>query len=126
EQRWRERLVAGQAAVLVADGRAGLLGFAAFGPSRDDDLDPSQVGEIYAIYLLPKAWGQGHGSALLRQALDKLQAQGLDETTLWVLRDNQRAIDFYQAHGFQADGAAKHETRGDSVILHEVRFRRRP
>jgi ribosomal protein S18 acetylase RimI-like enzyme len=54
-----------------------------------------------------------------------------NETTLWVLENNQRAKDFYERHGFQRDGASKYlnlanleaETAVKAKAL-EVRYRR--
>jgi hypothetical protein len=40
-----------------------LPGFAYYGPSRDEDAGPGPTGEVFAIYLLPGAWGQGAGWA---------------------------------------------------------------
>jgi hypothetical protein len=40
-----------------------------------------------------------------------------------VLRGNQRAIRFYEALGFWADGASKVETNRDGVPFDEVRYR---
>jgi GNAT superfamily N-acetyltransferase len=41
-----------------------VCGFADFGPTRDDDGDKSQVGEVRAIYLVPEVWGKGFGRQL--------------------------------------------------------------
>jgi hypothetical protein len=41
--------------VLAAGLDGGICGFCAFGPMRDADGDPEQVGEVYAIYLQPQA-----------------------------------------------------------------------
>ena len=43
--------------VLVAEEEGHVCGFASIGPSRDPDLDHERVGELYAIYLHPDAWG---------------------------------------------------------------------
>src|SRR5207247_7662130 len=51
-----ERILAADAGprsgVVAADGDGNLLGFAAFGPARDEDQDPGQTGEVMAIYVL--------------------------------------------------------------------------
>jgi ribosomal protein S18 acetylase RimI-like enzyme len=108
---------------LVAADETGVVGFADFGPSRDADADQEQVGEVAAIYLLPRAWGTGCGRALMTAALDHLRADGYRQVTLWVLDTNDRARRFYQAAGFAADGAERVEEIGGSQVR-EVRYRR--
>jgi GNAT superfamily N-acetyltransferase len=121
--RWRERLAETTSRVLVAelDGRA--AGWLVIGPQRDEDLDPGRVAEIYAVYVHPDAWRHGCGAALLARAKAELHGQGFAETSLWVLRGNQRAIRFYEALGFWADGASKIETNRDGIAFDEVRYR---
>jgi GNAT superfamily N-acetyltransferase len=102
--------------------RAGrLVGFAATGPSRDDDAVPT-TGEVRAIYLAEKAAGQGIGRALFAHAVDDLRQRGFRAATLWVLASNTRARRFYAAAGWAPDGAEKTEERL-GVVLHEVRYR---
>jgi len=100
-----------------------MAGFVDFGPSRDDDADPGRVGEIYALYLDPAEWRKGYGSALLDQAIQALRARGFSDVTLWVLRNNQRGIKFYEATGFRQDGASKLERASQGVTLREERYR---
>src|SRR5262249_19310007 len=52
---------------VVAGDDGQLAGFAAVGATRDDD-DTGEVGEVRAIYLVPGAWGQGLGRALMAAA----------------------------------------------------------
>ena len=125
ENRWRLRLTfedSRQTLVYERDGR--ILGFVAFGPCRDEDIQALHVGEIYAIYLRPTHWRQGYGSALMRAALQALREGGYAQVTLWVLRNNQPARRFYEAAGFRADGAVKEERRDADVQVREVRYRR--
>src|ERR1700678_2147947 len=61
-ERWQRALRStdwSKAGVVVAHPGRELLGFARFGPTRDDDSDAELVGEIRAIYLVPEAWGKG-------------------------------------------------------------------
>jgi ribosomal protein S18 acetylase RimI-like enzyme len=88
-------------------------------------LDRHTTGEIYVIYVHPTAWRQGAGTALLDQALRHLRADGFREAVLWVLPGNQRAIAFYEAAGFVADGAAKTKCRTDGTEMLLARYRRR-
>ncbi len=96
-ERVRTRLTDGGSTELLAylDGRP--VGMAAAGPGRDEDL-PAAV-ELYALYVLPDAFGQGVGQALL-------DAAG-PTSTLWVLEHNTRARAFYARNGLVPDGERK-------------------
>ena len=107
--------------VAMVGGR--ILGFVSAGPSRDDDDHRGQVGEIYAIYLAPAAWGHGLGGELLRTAEDDLCERGYRKATIWVLAGNTRARCFYEQCGYEADGGTQNEEIGPAV-LPSVRYRR--
>src|SRR5262249_38997820 len=68
--------------VFVAEEAGRVVGFVSTGDSRDE---PGK-GELFAIYVLPDAWGSGAGPALMATALDALR--GYSSATLWVLEDN--------------------------------------
>jgi GNAT superfamily N-acetyltransferase len=107
---------------LVAADDGQVVGFAHVGPSRDEDAD-SSVGEVFAIYLAPGAWGKGHGRELMAAALADLVQAGYRQATLWVLEPNARARRFYEAAGFRPDGASmEDDSRG--FPLAEIRYRR--
>ncbi|HEX8864749.1 MAG TPA: GNAT family N-acetyltransferase [Lentzea sp.] len=108
-----ERLIPSGGVWVALDGSE-VVGFAAAGPSRDDDASS----ELYAIYLLPSAWGSGLAEPLLTAALS-----GMTDTVLWVLDDNPRARRFYERLGFVLDGMTREEEFGSSVVK-EVRYRR--
>lgn len=108
--------------VHVADQDDCPVGFVAAGPSRDPEA-PAGRGEIYALYVLPAAWGTGVGKALHNEALVHLQATGLAEATLWVLDGNLRARTFYARQGWAPDGTVKTEVVS-TVPLLELRYRR--
>jgi GNAT superfamily N-acetyltransferase len=123
---WTRTLADGEARgsrawVAVLDGR--IVGFVSAGPTRDADDHRGQVGEIYAIYLAPTAWGRGLGGELLRVAEDDLSERGYRTATIWVLAGNTRARRFYAQCGYDADGGAQNETVGPAV-LPSVRYRR--
>lgn len=80
----------------VVEGPDGLIGFGSIGRGRDNDVDLEL--ELYALYVRKRWWGTGIGYALLREVLGDRAAY------LWVLADNQRAIDFYERQGFRLDG----------------------
>jgi ribosomal protein S18 acetylase RimI-like enzyme len=123
---WEDAISAPRPAHVLEVARAGdtVIGFAAAGPARDEDL-PARYGEIYAIYVDPDAWSQGTGSALLDAAVARLARERpeLEAISLWVLEDNHQARGFYEKHGFRADGARLPFERG-GVSAAEVRYRR--
>ncbi len=108
--------------VSVAVDGGNIVGMAVIGPSRDPEAGPT-TGELKAIYLAPEAMGRGIGGALLERAVADLGDRGFTDVMLWVLRDNRRARRFYEAAGWQTDGATKEEERPGGV-LHEARYRR--
>ncbi|MDP3710948.1 MAG: GNAT family N-acetyltransferase [Mycobacteriales bacterium] len=91
--------------VAVVDGV--VVGIAAAGPPRDDDLDPDDVTELGALYVLPDHWGGGIGRALLSAVLAR---RPRPRQALWVLEANDRSRAFYASCGFAPDGHRKVET----------------
>jgi GNAT superfamily N-acetyltransferase len=83
-----------------ADGR--IVGFCDAGPNRGEPKDFQ--GEVYAIYLLAEAQGQGLGRALFQQAVAWLMRNGWSSFLVWVLTGNTRARRFYEALGGTAAG----------------------
>ena len=71
-----------------------------------------ESGEVKELYVDPFFQGTGVGSKLLRFAIDQLNAQ-----FLWVLEKNQRAIAFYQSHGFTPTGERELEPGTPEYIL---------
>jgi ribosomal protein S18 acetylase RimI-like enzyme len=104
--------------VLVAEDGAGVQGFASGGPADDD----GSLGELYAIYVLPEAWGAGHGRALIAESVERLRADGFPEAILWVLEDNPRTRRFYELAGWRLDGEPREHTFLDTPVR-VVRYR---
>lgn len=125
EANWRASIERSRPEVLVAcstsaiDGE--IDGFIAFGPSRDA-LAAATCAEVEAIYLRPQAWAQGIGRELWLAALECLLRQGFRSVTLWVLADNQRAIRFYRAAGFETDAGSQKAMTLGGATLQEVRM----
>jgi ribosomal protein S18 acetylase RimI-like enzyme len=105
----------------LAEAGGDVAGFVSAGPSRDDDAG-RQTGEVYAIYVDPDCWARGIGRALFSHAIHDLRDHGYDTATLWVLMDNRQARDFYEAAGWQADGAERSDSIGGQAC-EEVRYR---
>ena len=115
---WEERLAApppGRQVFVAEDGER-VTGFVSIGDSRDE---PGK-GELFAIYVLPEAWGSGAGPALMASALEALSRYS--SATLWVLEDNPRARRFYEREGWIPDGGRRDEEIL-GVTVAEVRYR---
>jgi len=121
---WRKLNVASNRVLLVMDDGDGTIsGFCDLIPSRDGDAKPT-TGEISAIYVSPKKWGQGIGQELLSVAAGRAREKGFSEVTLWVLHANQRARKFYEKFGFVLDGSEKEDNRWIDFVIREVRYRK--
>lgn len=98
-----------------------ICGHVTTGVCRDPDREGA--GEIWAIYVDPSKWRNGVGRLLIKAGCEQLRGQGHDTACLWVLSGNDRARRFYEASGWQWDGAERTDTIGDDVV-HEVRYER--
>lgn len=86
--------------ILVAKDGERIIGFIGYGSYRDQTLP--EHGEIFALYVLQEYHGQKVGYALMNAAMNQLA--NYDRIALWVLKGNDRAIEFYQKYGFRFDG----------------------
>jgi GNAT superfamily N-acetyltransferase len=85
-------------------------------PTREPDLG-QRVAELGAMYVHSAHWGNGAGHALMEAALERLAGMPYEEAILWTFAENERAVTFYERHGWRADGAEKvHERSGEPAI----------
>ena len=87
--------------LIAMDGKK-VVGFISYGNFRDETI---QAGEIIALYVLKDYYGKGVSKQLMHAAFVALDH--FSEIYLWVLKDNKRAIAFYQKMGFTVDGQEK-------------------
>lgn len=109
-------------AVGELDGR--VRGWITFGASRDSDAGEG-VGEIWALNVAPDAWRRGVGRGLVDYALKRLASAGFSESMLWTFRDTPRSRAFYEALGFEHDGATQRReaSGGTTEVRYRVRLR---
>lgn len=81
---------------IVAERMGKTLGFAVLLRREDGD------GELDGLFVDPEIWRQGIGRALIGESLKRARAEGA--SSVWVIA-NSRALDFYQACGFEMLGA---------------------
>lgn len=105
---WFQTSIDHGSVILVAEGHERpVIGFCSVGSARADE----GWGEVYAIYVHPDGWGQGHGYALLRAGEDALYGMGHHAALLWVVEQNRRARDFYLRQGWAL---------GDRFVVEEI------
>ena len=94
--------------VWVAERNGDIIGMCAFRPGWLDHL-----------YVHPAHQRGGVGSALLRKAIDENEA-----LQLWVFQTNEKAIRFYERHGFTlarvTDGLENEERQPDALYVYDV------
>lgn len=88
---------------LIAKVGSEVIGFVRYGCYRGEDLQ--NTGEVYGLYILREYYGQKIGFALMNHEVKALEP--FPQIVLWVLKDNERAIRFYQRYGFRFDGTEK-------------------
>jgi GNAT superfamily N-acetyltransferase len=117
ERMWRSWTASDEGATFVAE-RDHVIGFASAGPSRD----PEGLGEVYAIYVAPSAWGSGAGHALMDATVEWLRMRW-NEAVLWVAEENPRARRFYERYGWALDGGRTVDEVAAGALVAEVRYR---
>ena len=98
---------------LVAKDKEKVVGFAVYGPSRDEDLP--DAGEVIALYVLSDYYGKKIGYRLMNEAV--LRLKDYNTVFVWVLEENERAISFYHKYGYEFDGCKKEWTLGAPVSI---------
>ncbi len=89
-------------AMLIAKDGGRVVGYIGYG--RPEGA-PAGTGEIFAVYVLEEYYGKGVALALMEAALEDIK--DCAEVVLWTLKENKRAIRFYEKCGFVPDGAEK-------------------
>lgn len=120
EGQWRQRIEGNRVVVWVAQIRGRVVGFASVGPSRTEE----GAGELYAIYVLPEAWGGGAAPALMGAVKAWFASEGYSTAMLWVLADNPRARRFYEREGWKVEGMRTEPIGG--VEIEEALYRLTP
>ncbi|ROR97902.1 L-amino acid N-acyltransferase YncA [Sinobacterium caligoides] len=118
---WRQAIESGYPELWVMEVESNIIGWVAFGSSRDSDAGP-EIGEVLAIYVLPSFWSTGAGRGLWTKAMARLSDLGFQSITLWVLTGNKRAIDFYSKSGFKPEDDAIKEVEVAGKVLQEIRY----
>ena len=104
-------LIESPGSILLAEDRNGTVtGFSQIHQSCDPEADHT-VAEIPSICVDPPSWRIGTGRVLCESSLKRAEQAGFETVTLWVPVSNERARSFFEAMGFQLDGASRSEDR---------------
>lgn len=103
---------------LIAQVEGQVVGFACYGKCADEEAQ--ETGEIFAIYVLENYHGQKIGYRLMQACLECLS--DFQTVFVWVLKDNQKAVDFYEKCGFVADGQEKEVVLGQPITAIRLRL----
>jgi ribosomal protein S18 acetylase RimI-like enzyme len=121
EVMWRRMVEEQPSRLLVARNAGQVLGFIAFGASRDAGASP-RCAEIWAFYVRPVAWSTGAGRLLWLEALRRIEEEAYESITLWVIAGNERAIRFYERAGFVVEPESRKPFDLGGVTLEELRY----
>jgi len=100
------------------NGSEALLGFGQAVPAPEDDSGDTYV--LARIYVLPDRWGEAIGTRLLDQMIGAVREQGAETLRLGVLADNDGAVGFYEARGFERVREKTSELGDEYVYVREI------
>ena len=82
-----------------------LVGFAKIGPVHVPTKNPAPSAmELWQLYVRQEFLGQGLGKKLMTWAAEQFASRKATDIYLSVFSENERAIRFYQSHGFKKIG----------------------
>jgi ribosomal protein S18 acetylase RimI-like enzyme len=117
---WAERIADSEWPVFLVEENGDAVAFCQMISTRDPDDDPTRVGHITSLHVLPHLRGRGYGRILIDHVFAEFQRRGFVEVTLWVLKENRDARRFYEHYGFRLDGGSRRYPR---TSVPEVRYR---
>ena len=101
-----------------------IAGFAAVGPSDDEDAEVGVDALVAEFAIDPQAQRRGHGSRLLNAIADTLRSDGFAAASWWVPTTNDALRRFVTSSGWAADGAHRvMEVQDGEGTLKVVRLR---
>jgi len=119
-QFWAERIADPDWPVFLVEEQGEAVAFCQMIPTTDANDDPSRVGHITSLHVLPQLRGRGYGRMLIDHVFAEFRRRGFVEVTLWVLEENQGARRFYEQYGFRQDTGTR---RYPKTNVPEVRYR---
>jgi ribosomal protein S18 acetylase RimI-like enzyme len=92
-----------------------VVGFAVAGST--DDPATFVLGRIYVS---PDRWGEGIGKRLLQEIESRASERGGERVRLGVMAENDRAVAFYEAAGYERVGERDDERIGTTAYEYET------
>jgi L-amino acid N-acyltransferase YncA len=117
---WREWLTR-DIQVYIAQVEGTVVGFISGGPIREPVQNYDA--ELFAIYLLQQAQGQGIGSKLLKELAESLMNKGFARMAVWVLERNSAKL-FYVKSSAQRLNSKEIEIAGVKPLRSRLRLAR--
>ena len=106
--------------VLTAYAGSEVVGFCAFGPATDGDLDPAHDADVAALVVDAGQARAGHGSRLLAATVEHLREDGFTQAHMWLSPGDATLRDFLVGAGWGEDGATRSlDLRGDGQVVVE-------
>lgn len=82
-------------------------------PERTKEYARAGEADIRTLYVRPADWGEGVGTALLDEALERLPPS-VDCVVLETFRANEHGRSFYESRGFEVRGTSEYEVGENS------------
>ena len=121
-ERWERWLASPDVTCILAEDAGRVVGFVTVRASKDADATDA-VAEMPTLYVDPREWRRGLGGLLCRAAMERAARLGFRELSLWVVEINARARAFYDAFGFEPDGATQvDENTTERLVAHRYRL----
>ncbi|GGA96773.1 N-acetyltransferase [Brucella endophytica] len=108
--------------IWVAQGAAGIVGFAHVLEGATAPVAGCSDVEISTLYVQPRHQNNGAGWRLLDAALAHCASTGKPDVWLTVNAENQRAIDFYLRNGFKKAGETLFRIGNQAYPNHVLQF----
>lgn len=94
---------------------AGLVGY-----YRETGIKRRHKGNVFGMYVIPEARGQGTAHALMSALIDRAsKIDGLEQLILSVVASNESAARLYRSLGFKSYGVEPRALRSNSNFLDE-------
>lgn len=114
EQYDRSRAATGsQVMVALAEQTVVGSGSVVWDPAKTKDFVGGEDAELRTLYVAPKAWGEGIGSALLARLTEAAPAD-CEQLVLETFRENELGRSFYEARGFSPVGSTSFSIGGEA------------
>lgn len=117
---WEQMLQEDKHIIFLSELKEEIIGFSIMLPSRDHDQEEG-VMELQAFYFSPQYWQLGYAEHLIKHLVSWVKKRKYKALYAWVLQANERAIRFYQKHGFYFDETKKNILIGGKEYT-EVRY----